>query len=256
MPSRLIMSFSTRGSNRNCRQEAGGAALRRVANIPPMDSRAYVSRGFPFPVFSGGWLLLILLVLEWLLGRAYSRAAVVAAPRITLVVFADRPMAGEEWSALSVALHQGFQMLSAETHLSLAEFEVLRGDTIMPGQQFDEVISIYVHGECRLFPRPGKQTVEGALGWVLRDHGEIRPFIHVDCSRIAEMLAGHVLGSNQEKRDAMLAEAISRVILHEWMHVATQSPVHTRDGIEKSSFGVNDLVRKEPKMSAPASHGK
>lgn len=256
MPSRLRQLFSIRTRSRNCRQEAGGASLRRAANIQSMESRACGPRSFTCPAFSGGWLLLILLVLEWLLGRTYSHAAVVATPRITLVVFADRPMPGEEWSALSVALHQGFQTLSAETHLSFAGFEVLRGDAVVPGQQFDEVISIYLHGECRLIARPGKPTVEGALGWVLRDHGEIRPFIHVDCSRIAELLAGRALGSTQEKRTAILAEAISRVILHEWMHVATQSPVHTRDGIEKSSFGVDDLVRKDAKMSAPASHGK
>lgn len=256
MPFRLRQRFCVRRGRRNCMQEAGSVAPRKAANIQPMETRTFLPRSFTSPVFSAGWLLLMVLVLEWLPGRVYSHAAVVATPRITLVVFADRPMPGEEWSALSVALHEGFQTLSAETHFSAASFEILRGDTVVPGQQFDEVISIYLHGECRLMARPGKPMVEGALGWVFRDHGEIRPFIHVDCSRIAEVLAGHVLGANEEKRNAIMAEAVSRVILHEWMHVATQSPVHTRDGIEKSSFGVDDLVRRESKMSAPASHGK
>jgi len=44
------------------------------------------------------------------------------------------------------------------------------------------------------------------------------------------------------------AEAIARVILHEWVHVATQNPRHTEQGISKQTFGVKDLLTEDEAM--------
>jgi hypothetical protein len=44
------------------------------------------------------------------------------------------------------------------------------------------------------------------------------------------------------------------VIVHEWVHVATQNPGHAREGVAKSSFDVLDLlaedeaVRRNPRV--------
>jgi len=239
---------------RNCSQEAGGAPTRLTVNIRAMESQ------FPTPRFTSqalsapGWLLmLMLLALEWLAGRVSAPAAVVVAPRITLVVFADRHMPDEQWTALALALRQGVDDLAVETHFIAGGFDVVRGDTLQPGMQFDEAISIYLHGDCHLPAQPGTYAVRGVLGWVLLDHGQIQPFIHVDCARIAEMLSQHVYGMDKNSRSAVMAEAISRVILHEWLHIATQNPAHSRDGIAKRSFSVQDLIPDYPQIF---SHGR
>jgi hypothetical protein len=228
-------------------QEAGSAPTRFLAKIQSMESRLEASRR-QFVHLPGWMTMLILLAMEWLAGRASARAAVVIAPRITLVVFLDRPIANEQWDILAVTLRQSFDNLALETHFTASSFDVVRGDTLAPGLQFQEVISIYLHGDCRLELQSGSKTVQGALGWVLSDKGQIRPFIHVDCARISEMLGAHVFGMDKNLRNAVMAEAVTRVILHEWLHIATQNPAHSREGIEKRSFGVQDLVPDYPQI--------
>jgi hypothetical protein len=205
----------------------------------------------------GFWLLpLALLAVQWLSVGVSVDAAVVVTPRLALVVFTDQRMPEDEWAAVSTALHQGFVNLALETHSLPAGFDVVRGDALLPGVQFDAAVSIYLHGDCRLMAQPGQYTVSGALGWVLRDHGSIAPFIHVDCARISEILGQHVLGMNHAARNAAMGEAISRVVLHEWLHISTQNSSHTRDGISKSVFGYKDLIPSYSEFLGRAAHGK
>ena len=205
----------------------------------------------------GGWLLpLILMAAQWLAVRTSVQAAVIVTPRITLVVFPEKHMSDEEWTALSAALRQSFERLTLETHLGSGGVDVVRGDILPPGVEFDDVIPIYLHGNCRILFEPGKYIVAGALGWVLRDHGQIMPFIHVDCGRIAEMLGQHALGMKNATRNTVMAEAISRVVLHEWLHIATQSASHSREGLSKDAFTFKDLVPDYAHILEPAGSGR
>jgi len=94
----------------------------------------------------------------------------------------------------------------------------------------------------------------GALGWVRLVHGRIEPFIHVECAQIVQELGPLVLGMNRKRRDAVMGEAMARVIVHEWVHVATQNAGHAAHGVAKSHFGVADLlaedveIRRDPRF--------
>ena len=254
---RLLLSF--RGHNRNLSQEAGSAPVRSTMTILPMESRTapLPSRFARQPRALALWLLpLALLAGQWLAGSASVQAAVVVTPRLSIVVFSDRPMPDDEWPAVTTALHQGFDSLALETHSLPGGVEVVRGDGLLPGVQFDMAVSIYLHGDCRLLAQPGSYTVHGSLGWVLRDQGKIQPFIHVDCARISEVLGQRVLGMSHATRNTAMAEAISRVALHEWLHIATQNSAHSRDGISKQSFAYGDLVPSYSQLLGRAAHGK
>ena len=259
MTARLRLPLSFRARHRNLPQEAGGAPGRTTANIHSMKSLAAALALWRFDPrrlsLSQCLLPLLLLALQWLASRATVQAAVVAIPRVTLVVFADKPMSEDEWAALSSALGKGFERLALETHFMAGGLEVVRGERLAPGTQFEGIIEIFLHGSCHLVGEPGQHEVRGALGWVPRDHSQIMPFIHVDCGRINEILGQRALWMNRGTRNAAMAEAISRVVLHEWVHIATQSPVHTRDGIEKRSFALEDLIPDFPKM-IPHAGGK
>jgi hypothetical protein len=254
---RLPLSF--RGHNRNLSQEAGSVPVRSAVTIHRMESRTAspASRFARQTRTIALWLLpLALIAMQWFAGGTSVEAAVVVTPRLALVVFTDHRMADDEWNALSTALQRGFENLALETHFASGGFDVVRGDTLVPGVEFDVAVSIYLHGDCRLLAQPGPYTVHGALGWVLRDHGHIEPFIHVDCARIAEVLGQHVLGMNHATRDAAMAEAISRVVLHEWLHIATQNSAHSRDGISKRAFALKDLIPNYSHGIAPSGNGK
>ena len=148
--------------------------------------------------------------------------------------------------------------LPAFTSLDL-DIDIVRGDQIDPGIMVNNSVSIYLHGECRILPHPAqafslRDHVSGALGWVENSHGHILPFIHVDCDRLAEMLAAKAFGRNSDERNQWMAAAIARVVVHEWIHIATQNPHHADRGIFKPVFSVKDLLENTSKP-APR-HGR
>lgn len=169
----------------------------------------------------------------------------------TLVFFAEHKMREDEWSALFEALHRGIREEAAETPELAGGAQFMRGDRLASGVELSQPISVYVHGSCLLLPIVGS-PVSGALGWVRRVHGRIEPFIHVDCEKIALELGPRTLGMNRERKDEVMGEAMARVILHEWVHVATQSAHHSKRGVEKATFDAGDLladdaeVRRDP----------
>ena len=145
-----------------------------------------------------------------------------------------------QWDDLLVVLRRG--LAASEPNGQRREsIEVLRGDAIAPGLQLDQIVSVYLHGDCVLLPGP-RSTAIGALGWVYRVHDNIAPFIHVDCAELTQMLGSMALTLPTNRRHQIMAEAITRVVMHEWVHVATQSAAHAPDGIAKSSFGIADLL--------------
>jgi hypothetical protein len=168
-------------------------------------------------------------------------------PRTTLVIFSDKRMAEGEWAALFDALEEGARGIAQEAPALKGGADLVRGDAIPQGLVATHPISVYLHGDCKLIPMP-RYTPVGALGWVWRVHGQIEPFIHVDCAAIAQELGPLVLGMNSKRRDTVMGEAMARVILHEWVHVATQSAGHAAHGVAKSSFGIADLLAEDEEV--------
>jgi hypothetical protein len=159
----------------------------------------------------------------------------------TMVVFTDHPMAEDQWSALVRELHRSEARLETTARELRGGLEVLRGRDLVTGASVDVVMSVSIIGDCTLMPGP-RRMVSGALGWVKKLDGEIQPFIHVNCERIVEMLSPQALGMNRERRNAVMAEALARVIAHEWIHVATQEASHEKNGVMQSQFQVSDLL--------------
>jgi hypothetical protein len=185
------------------------------------------------------------ILMSLLAGRVYcDKAHAEVAPsalNTTLVVFADHRMPDEEWTDLFSALRRAQAEIAAAMPAVAGEAEIVRGDQMRPGLRVNAVISVFLHGDCTLMPRP-RLVVQGALGWVPRSKGFIEPFVNVNCTRLVDMLGPLVLGMDRSRRDIVMAEAMARVILHEWIHIATQSAHHESHGVTQSQFGVRDLL--------------
>jgi hypothetical protein len=213
-------------------------------------------------------LLMAALIATWFaVKRALAETPAPTAPHTTsLIVFASHRMPEGEWTALFAALRRGATNEAAETPALRGEFEILRGETLPRGLQLDLPIVVFLHGDCTLLPRPLYIQAD-TLGWVLRSNGRIEPFIHVNCTGLVNMLGPMSQAMSPNRRYMVMAEAMTRVILHEWIHIATQSPSHTKQGVEKRQFGVRDLLadddvqryraarerRKKTSQSAPRS---
>ena len=158
-----------------------------------------------------------------------------------MVIFTDHPMEDDQWSALVRELHRTDVRLETTARELGGGLEVLRGRDLMTAVSVDQVISVTVVGDCTLLPGP-RRMVNGALGWVKKVDGEIQPFIKVSCERIVEMLQGIALGMDRERKNTVMAEAMARVIAHEWIHIATQQARHEKSGVMESQFQVSDLL--------------
>ena len=192
----------------------------------------------------GSVLLMVIVALNaalFLANKAFAESPMPHTSHTTMVIFTDHPMEDDQWSALVRELQRSeISLETAATELR-GDIEVLRGRDLVTSVSGDEVISVSVVGDCTLLPGP-RRIVTGALGWVKKVDGEIQPFIHVNCERIVEMLQPLALGMNSDRRNTVMAEAIARVIAHEWIHIATQKAGHEKSGVMGSQFQVSDLL--------------
>jgi hypothetical protein len=179
------------------------------------------------------------------------------------------------WKALVTALEQELAFGSPETRALVSQtmsqtastdvttqIHIVRGDQIPAGLVVDNSISVYLHGDCAASPIPsanlfGHAHPPDALGWVLINNGSIEHFIHVECTHIGQVLGLRAIHVNSYQRDQLMAVAIARVILHEWIHISTQSPHHARSGITKAQFSIADLVAhaSKPKQISQEKRG-
>jgi len=165
--------------------------------------------------------------------------------RTTVVVFADRPMQDNQWNTLFAALRTSEREATTETRTITDNFVIVRGDRVQPGMSVDRAIVVHLHGDCTLVLLARRTAYGVPLGWVRKVQGRIEPFVHVDCTRIGQVLGPQARGLDADGRDDLMAGAIARVIAHEWIHIATQSSAHTESGIEKAAYGVADLMARK-----------
>jgi hypothetical protein len=186
--------------------------------------------------------VLLLLTMAWF-GLAVA-AQVVVAPQThtTIVVFSDRPMQPGQWATLHDALRASLVNGGEEAQTLDGDAMFLRGDEVEPGMVVDSAIVVYLHGNCELEPLVRRTAFGVPLGWVLERHGRIEPFAHVDCTRIGQVLGPQARGIARDRRNTMMADAMARVIMHEWIHIATQRSAHAEQGIERAQFGAADLL--------------
>lgn len=205
------------------------------------------------PIGRGQVLLgaLLLLALCAIPGHAQSSAP--APYGTTVVIFSDRPMAPAEWDLLFSDLRHGLTDGDPETRTLDADARFVRGDELESGIAVDSAITVFLHGECSIAPLTHRTAYGVPLGWVRRVHGQIEPFVHVDCSEIGKVLGGQVRWFGKQARSEAMAGAMSRVILHEWIHIATQNPHHAETGVAKAQFDVSDLLEGERLPVLPGS---
>ena len=163
------------------------------------------------------------------------------ASHTTMAIFTDHAMEDSQWSALVHELHRSEEHFEPIVPGMAGGLDVLRGRDLEVGVNVDVGLSVVIIGDCTLMPGP-RRTVDGALGWVKKVDGQIQPFIHVDCTRLIEMLQPVALGMNRERRNTVVAEALARVIAHEWIHIVTQEARHEKSGVMESQFQLSDLL--------------
>jgi len=166
-------------------------------------------------------------------------------------VFTDHPMPAGQWPELAAALRAGLANGGAETRELDMNAAFVRGEDLSPGLEVESAVSVFLHGNCSLEPLERRTAFAVPLGWVRRTDGQIQPFVHVDCTRVGQVIGAQTRWLSRQGRDKVMAGALARVILHEWIHIATQNPGHAESGITRAQFGVADLMGDEHACSTP-----
>jgi hypothetical protein len=241
--------------NPNYEQETGSSTTLNALTIASMSSnfhhRQSVSSGYG--ISKSIACILFLLAILWA-GKAAKAQGMPAAgqpttadlpstePHTTLVIFAGNRTNDRQWAALLSALRKNLAEAVADSQAIASNPEIVRGEAMQPGLRVDTAVVVFLHGDCDLEPLAWRTAYGVRLGWVRKVNGQIQPFAHVDCTQIGQVLGPQVLGLDRDRREALMAGAISRVILHEWIHIATRSSAHADRGIAKAQFGVGDLL--------------
>jgi len=171
----------------------------------------------------------------------------------TIVFYADKQVSEALWQPLFSAIQEDL----AKENYGLADRSprLLRGSEVYPGQEFSSIVEVKLLGRCDVPQQAYRPLKPGPLGWVLRIHGQIQPFIYVDCTRMAQVLDPTTLGMSGEKRTRAMSQAISHVLVHEWLHIATQNAGHTAHGISEAQLTPSTLVA-EPQPNHSSSENE
>jgi hypothetical protein len=175
-------------------------------------------------------------------GGLPAPALAVPEPSPALLISSERRMPEEWWAALFAALQANLPEATENVPAIDANPQFLRGDDPANANFAGPVITVYLGGDCHPSVLHMPFPWGARLGWVSEVDGFIVPIIHVDCPRIGQAIADRTQWMNRDEGTAAMSEAIARVILHEWVHVATQSGAHGADGVTKARFGVDDLL--------------
>jgi hypothetical protein len=169
-------------------------------------------------------------------------------PGTTIVFYAQPNVSEDLWPVL-------FQVLRADLAEGTDELPngfvldrqaaFVRGGDDLRGRLFSRIIVVRLLGRCDVLPQTDHPS-RGPLGWVPKVSGTIQPFISIDCARIAEVLRPAAAGLHKPRREYVMDQAIAHVVIHEWIHIATQSTRHSSRGISQAYLSVKDLI-EEPK---------
>jgi len=144
----------------------------------------------------------------------------------TAIVFYAQPQVSEDlWPSL-------FQIVRADLADGAGEVPngvvldkdpiLVRGNEDLRGVTFSNIISVKLLGRCDVLPQTERPGLTGPLGWV--------------------MLRPTVAGLNKEDRRYAMSQAIAHVLIHEWIHIATQSTSHGPRGITQAYLSANQLI--------------
>jgi hypothetical protein len=174
------------------------------------------------------------------------------APTTALVFYADRQASESLWPSLFQTLLQDLSADAGELPEGVVldkQPAILRGSDDLRGISFQHIVSVKLLGRCELLPQEQRSPASGPLGWVLRVSGKVQPYIYIDCARLAQVLQPAAGRMSKQQRQFAMAQAISRVLIHEWVHIDTQSSAHSRRGLTQSNLSIDDLI-------GPADHNR
>jgi hypothetical protein len=166
-------------------------------------------------------------------------------PQTALIFYAEPEVSESLWPSLFQILLEDLSAGAGDLPAGVVldkQPAILRSSDDLRGISFPNIVSIKLLGRCDKLPQPSGSRSASPLGWVLRVSGKVQPYIYIDCARLGQVLEPTVGRMSKQRRQYAMAQAVSRVLIHEWVHIATQSSAHSKRGLTQPDLSVNDLI--------------
>lgn len=172
------------------------------------------------------------------------RLAWAQASHSTLVFYASPEVSSHLWPPLFSAIREDLadEDFGAAGRAFDHNPRLMRSDDLFSGEEFSGVVEVKLLGRCDVPQQAYRPLQPGPLGWVLKVKGRIQPYIYIDCARMAQTLNSTTLGMSSGERLHAMSQAIAHVLVHEWIHIATQNAGHTAHGITEAQLTVKTLI--------------
>jgi hypothetical protein len=109
-------------------------------------------------------------------------------------------------------------------------------------ESYRDLVVVRFQGNCHVAPLPRVYDELGPLAFSYSADGSVQPFSQVDCDKVAASVRSALWGEDFAKADVLLGRALGRVLVHELVHMLTQSGRHTKQGVEQPALSGKQLV--------------
>lgn len=119
-----------------------------------------------------------------------------------------------------------------------------------PNGAYPNLVVMTFNGTCKFEPAPQLYDEAGPLASTRTMNHEIQSFGQVDCDHVVETARSAMFAADYARADLLVGRALGRVVVHEIVHMLTQSAEHGRDGVFKASLSGKQLIAPELPLSA------
>jgi hypothetical protein len=123
-----------------------------------------------------------------------------------------------------------------------------------PHEAAPQIAVVELNGTCGMppgsVPRLDPPPNGASLANTTVTDGQVLPFSTVNCATLTRSLASLLVREAGAHRDFLYGRAMGRVIAHEIYHILMRTTEHSRSGVARSCFTLDDLVTERFEFEA------
>jgi hypothetical protein len=113
----------------------------------------------------------------------------------------------------------------------------------------ENLVVVSFKGRCILEPVPYLYDERGPLAFTHSVDGEMQPFSEVECDTVTSSVRSAMFSGDYNKADLLLGRALGRVLAHELVHILTNSPMHAKEGVQRTALSGTQLIADHLKLT-------
>lgn len=118
------------------------------------------------------------------------------------------------------------------------------------GQTYPDLVVMTFNGSCKFSQTPRVYDELGPLASTKTTDHVIQSFGEVDCDHVISAARSAMFGRDFAHADMLVGRALGRVVVHEIVHMLTNSAKHGHDGVFEAALSGRQLIAPSLPLSA------